>query len=379
MKGLILFPFKWFRSGTGCLDRILSFLVFVVVSPALCLCGAFMIILATGDSTSDVDNKLAQRQAQTETAIFLLTNSPTPSDTPTDTYTPTNTHTPSDTPTATNTKPPTPTRTPSPAPTTEQLASDLEEIAGTVYLRSSTVEDRNNDGSVIAYFEIDVREGYNTQSFADAVYQIAYQEAIVRFGSGNIDTLDFSVVLWDGSGDAISWRWDNGDDTWDTTDMGITPEGNPMTRTPTPMPSPVVEKFDKTLYATGQTVNIRGCASTQCAVLGTLALGESVKATGVYNGEWYRFTYKNSDGWLHESVVSTSRPSTSAPRATSAPRNTSAPQATIPPGSGATCNGATTCGQMASCEQAYACLRAGDGGLDADDDGVPCESICPGG
>ena len=48
------------------------------------------------------------------------------------------------------------------------------------------------------------------------------------------------------------------------------------------------------------------------------------------------------------------------------------------PGS-VTCGGATTCGQITSCEQAYACLRAGQSGLDRDKDGVPCESICPGG
>ncbi|WP_296243330.1 excalibur calcium-binding domain-containing protein, partial [Psychrobacter sp. UBA6766] len=38
-----------------------------------------------------------------------------------------------------------------------------------------------------------------------------------------------------------------------------------------------------------------------------------------------------------------------------------------------------TCGQMSSCAQAQKALQCGNGKLDRDNDGVPCESICPGG
>ncbi|WP_010200467.1 excalibur calcium-binding domain-containing protein [Psychrobacter sp. PAMC 21119] len=38
-----------------------------------------------------------------------------------------------------------------------------------------------------------------------------------------------------------------------------------------------------------------------------------------------------------------------------------------------------TCGQMSSCAQAQKALQCGNGRLDRDNDGVPCESICPGG
>ena len=38
-----------------------------------------------------------------------------------------------------------------------------------------------------------------------------------------------------------------------------------------------------------------------------------------------------------------------------------------------------TCGQMANCEQAKQALVCGNKRLDRDKDGVPCESICPGG
>lgn len=39
----------------------------------------------------------------------------------------------------------------------------------------------------------------------------------------------------------------------------------------------------------------------------------------------------------------------------------------------------STCGQMANCEQAKQALECGNKRLDRDKDGVPCESICPGG
>ena len=35
-----------------------------------------------------------------------------------------------------------------------------------------------------------------------------------------------------------------------------------------------------------------------------------------------------------------------------------------------------TCGEMDSCEQAYRALECGNGKLDRDNDGIPCESIC---
>ena len=47
---------------------------------------------------------------------------------------------------------------------------------------------------------------------------------------------------------------------------------------------------------------------------------------------------------------------------------------------GAQCkNLPSTCGQMANCEQAKQALKCGNTRLDRDKDGVPCETICPGG
>ena len=47
---------------------------------------------------------------------------------------------------------------------------------------------------------------------------------------------------------------------------------------------------------------------------------------------------------------------------------------------GSQCKGLpSTCGQMVNCEQAKQALKCGYKQLDRDKDGVPCESICPGG
>lgn len=47
---------------------------------------------------------------------------------------------------------------------------------------------------------------------------------------------------------------------------------------------------------------------------------------------------------------------------------------------GSQCKGLPrTCGQMVSCEQAKQALKCGNTKLDRDKDGVPCETICPGG
>ena len=47
---------------------------------------------------------------------------------------------------------------------------------------------------------------------------------------------------------------------------------------------------------------------------------------------------------------------------------------------GSQCKGLpSTYGQMANCEQAKQALKCGNTKLDRDKDGVPCETICPGG
>lgn len=56
------------------------------------------------------------------------------------------------------------------------------------------------------------------------------------------------------------------------------------------------------------------------------------------------------------------------------------PPAPAPPSSPFSCFPEKTCGQMISCEEAYYHLTVcGHSKRDGDNDGVPCESICPGG
>jgi len=74
------------------------------------------------------------------------------------------------------------------------------------------------------------------------------------------------------------------------------------------------------------------------------------------------------------------KPSTAAPEPTQkTPVTQQQPTQTTMP-SGPTCNCSKTCSQMSSCDEAYFQLNnCGCSARDGDNDGVPCEEICPGG
>ena len=62
------------------------------------------------------------------------------------------------------------------------------------------------------------------------------------------------------------------------------------------------------------------------------------------------------------------------------PVPTPAPTPAPPPSPSYTCDCSKTCSEMSSCEEAYYQLKTcGCGRRDGDNDGVPCEDICPGG
>lgn len=147
-----------------------------------------------------------------------------------------------------------------------------------------------------------------------------------------------------------------------------------------------------TYYINVRSAKIRAEANTKAAVVVTLrrgdavvAIGEPVEGTRVSGSTtWYHIQSGSYEGYVHSSLVTTRAPAAAV--STPVPGNTVIP--TVAPvissggggsSGGVSCNGATTCGAMASCEQAFACLAAGRGSLDRDKDGVPCESICPGG
>lgn len=148
----------------------------------------------------------------------------------------------------------------------------------------------------------------------------------------------------------------------------------------TSMPSRVATvTTDVTVKATSN-MNLRGGPGTDYPIVGTLAAGQTMRAEG-RNGDWlYLANGMWVAGWLVTAEGSVaSLPTRTAPAAPVAPAQPAQPAVpTTAPGI-AGCPGLNyTCSQL-TCEQAYACLAAGNKGLDRDGDGVPCESICPGG
>jgi hypothetical protein len=152
----------------------------------------------------------------------------------------------------------------------------------------------------------------------------------------------------------------------------------------------------ETWYITSN-ANARECPQTTCSVVTGLVRGQRVQVIGQEDGQsvqgstvWRRIRYQGQDVYVHSSLTSSTPPPTSAP----APRPQPTSQAPsvaqptepmsiaptpIPPPS-FTCNCSKTCPQMASCEEAYFQLQqCGCSRRDGDNDGVPCEDICPGG
>lgn len=168
--------------------------------------------------------------------------------------------------------------------------------------------------------------------------------------------------------------------------------------TPTPRP--------QTYYVTGNTINARSCPRTNCEIITTFSRGQSIRVLGSETGasvsgstSWYRARYQGQNIYVHSSLVSRTRPSSSSVQPTRIPSSssnttqpTTVPAAAVPvipptenvsvapPAASFSCNCSKTCTQMASCDEAYFQLnQCGCGERDNDSDGVPCESICSGG
>lgn len=157
-----------------------------------------------------------------------------------------------------------------------------------------------------------------------------------------------------------------------------TPTSNPATQDTRAAPEPTddtVWRTEPITYYAQAVVYMRACPSTTCARKNRVAAGEPIEAIGQVEGEavsgsnkvWYQVEIDGDEGYVYSGVVSQSQPVPAA-QSQSQPQQSS--------GGGATCGGASTCSQMSSCQQAYACLAEGNGRLDRDNDGVPCEDIC---
>jgi hypothetical protein len=127
--------------------------------------------------------------------------------------------------------------------------------------------------------------------------------------------------------------------------------------------------------------NLRACASRDCEQTAQLLPGEVVMATGTIQGEvinggsalWYRVDYGGRGLFIYSQLVSLTPP-TAVPILVPPP--TSPPILIAPPVASGSCPDlSATCSRL-TCDQAYACLAAGNTRLDADHDGIPCESVC---
>jgi uncharacterized protein YgiM (DUF1202 family) len=143
-----------------------------------------------------------------------------------------------------------------------------------------------------------------------------------------------------------------------------------------------------TFYVIGNgRVNARETTNTNSGVVDTLPYGSSVEVVGEVTGEnvsgstvWYEVLINGEVAYIHGSLLGHTLPPTLQPQQ-STPLPNVAPiiQPTlVPPTANNICpNLSANCSEL-TCTQAYACLAAGNGGLDRDNDGIPCESVCGG-
>lgn len=154
------------------------------------------------------------------------------------------------------------------------------------------------------------------------------------------------------------------------------------TATPAPTQGIDVRAISPTTYYLTRDAKIRACASTQCEHLGTLNQGVSVIVTGTTDGEevtagtkmWYEVQYGGRTAFIYSPSLTNVAPVRLV---------TAAPQPVSPviiqpnlPVAGVCPDINATCKQLQTCEQARACLAAGNGDLDADHKGNPCEDLC---
>ena len=185
-----------------------------------------------------------------------------------------------------------------------------------------------------------------------------------------------------------------------------------VTPTPTPVPTSTpasgsaptvnINQATTTYYVIASvSANARSCPRTSCNVVTSFARGAEVNVLQRVSGDsvsgnssWQAVKHNNAAVYIHAPLLSQTRP---RPTSTPAPRPVTrsqqpAPQqqqqqpaqVSVPPtavaGPQFSCNCSKTCGAMASCQEAYFQLnQCGCSRRDSDSDGVPCESICPGG
>jgi cell division septation protein DedD len=158
-----------------------------------------------------------------------------------------------------------------------------------------------------------------------------------------------------------------------------------QTLPPTALPTSAPLPSGTTYYANLGDVKVRACPQTSCEQLTVLQFGEAIQVIGETTGDsaygstrWYEVNWNGRRAYVHSELLSSQRPvPTSAPVI-----NSNSVQ--NPPVSQQqwSCSVDYNCSDFNnSCEQARSYFNACPGdpsGLDNDNDGIPCDSICGG-
>ncbi len=189
-----------------------------------------------------------------------------------------------------------------------------------------------------------------------------------------------------------------------TTATSIPPSATavPPSRTPAPTTGAAysVNRYasPRTRYTHG-TVNLRKGPGTSYDLVGSVSVNADLQVVGK-SGDWYLIRHNGREvfiaGWLtydaplqqsssqpvnrqqpaQQPVVRGQQPAQQPAARVQQP----AQQPAAPQQPSYSCSPRKNCGDMSSCAEArFHLAQCGRGGLDRDKDGVPCESICPGG
>lgn len=173
----------------------------------------------------------------------------------------------------------------------------------------------------------------------------------------------------------------------------ITPSPT-ATRTTQPTSAPPTQALPETWYTTAD-ARARACPQLDCDIVTVLNSGTRVEVIGLEHGAsvngntvWRLVLAGGQITYVHSSLLSQTAPRPTSPPVQaqpvtgqqSQPISTPVPAVPQPASPEFTCNCSKTCEQMVSCEEAYFQLnQCGCRRRDADNDGVPCENMCPGG
>ncbi len=184
----------------------------------------------------------------------------------------------------------------------------------------------------------------------------------------------------------------------------VLPTRTPIPPSRTPVPT-AASAFNVNRYSSPQTrythgtVNLRKGPGTSYDRVGSVSVNAALQVIGK-SGDWYLIRHNGAEvfiaGWLtHSSRLvqpsrqqtsgSSSQPAVSQPPQQPAQQPVQQPAARVqePVQQPAqqqprfSCSPRKNCGDMSSCAEArFHLTQCGRGGLDRDNDGVPCESIC---